>query len=495
MISRLAERALIVFILIAVVQTKPLLAGSGLLQVNTTTNRIVDEDGRERIFHGTNVVYKGVPYHPSTGSFNFQDSFVEEDAQLLHGWGVNAVRLAVMWPGVEPVRGQYNQTYLQIMKGIADLCAKYGIYVLVEMHQDCFSERFCGEGVPEWAVILKNSTMNESRLFPEPIGPSFPSSKNGSIPTNKECAEHIWVQYYTTYALSSAVQSLYENYMGLATSFSEYWKTLAQTFQDGENILGYELMNEPWAGDVFANPQLMTPGVADSVNLQPFYENISQAIRQTDLDRIIFFEGVTWDDYVSGFTSVPGGDVYRNRSALTFHYYVPPNFSPEEQLQTFYKKAVELQTGWFLSETFGGDDLFSEADKYFQSWMYWEYKSFYPITGSDSGYWYPNGTINPKTVYELTRTYARAIAGNGQSMSFDPMTNIFKLSYKINKNCQLPTEIYLYSDAHYPNGVQVELFPENGASWSLISPNEIFIYTTNSSLPDATLLTVTISPL
>lgn len=29
---------------------------------------------------------------------------------------------------------------------------KYGIYTLLDMHQDVFSGKFCGEGVPDWAV-------------------------------------------------------------------------------------------------------------------------------------------------------------------------------------------------------------------------------------------------------------------------------------------------------------------------------------------------------
>lgn len=30
---------------------------------------------------------------------------------------MSAVRLGVMWPGVEPVEGEYNHTYLQANKG------------------------------------------------------------------------------------------------------------------------------------------------------------------------------------------------------------------------------------------------------------------------------------------------------------------------------------------------------------------------------------------
>lgn len=29
---------------------------------------------------------------------------------------------------------------------------KYGIYTLLDTHQDVLSGKFCGEGVPDWAV-------------------------------------------------------------------------------------------------------------------------------------------------------------------------------------------------------------------------------------------------------------------------------------------------------------------------------------------------------
>ena len=36
------------------------------------------------------------------------------------------------------------------------MCARraagYGIFALLDMHQDTFSAKYCGEGVPDWAV-------------------------------------------------------------------------------------------------------------------------------------------------------------------------------------------------------------------------------------------------------------------------------------------------------------------------------------------------------
>ena len=66
--------------------------GSGCIHVNTSTHRLVDGYGRERYFHGVNVVVKGPPWIPRQDVFNPYWSFVEADMQLLHDWGLNAIR-------------------------------------------------------------------------------------------------------------------------------------------------------------------------------------------------------------------------------------------------------------------------------------------------------------------------------------------------------------------------------------------------------------------
>ena len=48
---------------------------------------------------------------------------------------MNVIRLGVLWVGVEPVRGEYNETYLEVIKSIVDKCKSHGIYVLLDSHQ------------------------------------------------------------------------------------------------------------------------------------------------------------------------------------------------------------------------------------------------------------------------------------------------------------------------------------------------------------------------
>ena len=87
--------------------------------INVEENRLKDEYGRERLFHGVNVVYKEKPWYPELKVFNYQYSYCEEDMKLLKNWGFNAIRLGIMWPGVEPEFGEYDMKYIKIIEKIA----------------------------------------------------------------------------------------------------------------------------------------------------------------------------------------------------------------------------------------------------------------------------------------------------------------------------------------------------------------------------------------
>jgi len=60
--------------------------------VEPETNSLVDADGRERLFHGTNIVYKGAPYLPPSDFTDSMTSLSDEDIQNLKSWGFNSVR-------------------------------------------------------------------------------------------------------------------------------------------------------------------------------------------------------------------------------------------------------------------------------------------------------------------------------------------------------------------------------------------------------------------
>lgn len=93
-----------------------------------------------------NVVYKIAPFYPDLYNFNTNTSLTDKDLQNLRTWGFNVIRLYLSWEGTEPKRGQYDTNYLAILKGIIRQCEKYGIMVILDVHQDVMSDLFCGEG-------------------------------------------------------------------------------------------------------------------------------------------------------------------------------------------------------------------------------------------------------------------------------------------------------------------------------------------------------------
>ena len=55
-------------------------------------SRMTDRLGRERYFHGLNVVVKGPPWIPRTDRFDPKWSFAEKDMEVLRSLGLNAIR-------------------------------------------------------------------------------------------------------------------------------------------------------------------------------------------------------------------------------------------------------------------------------------------------------------------------------------------------------------------------------------------------------------------
>ena len=123
------------------------------LQARTDGHRVfVDSTGREILLHGTNAVVKGPPYHPDSQTYSTDISMSTADFEQMNKLGLNLLRLGLMWPGYEPQRGQYNESYLDQIDHIVQIAAAHGVYTLLDMHQDGLSEHFCGEGIPSWAV-------------------------------------------------------------------------------------------------------------------------------------------------------------------------------------------------------------------------------------------------------------------------------------------------------------------------------------------------------
>jgi endoglycosylceramidase len=148
------------------------------------------------------------------------------------------------------------------------------------------------------------------------------------LPDYDDCLKHNWGLYYFSFDVSYTFESLYTNRHGLLDKFEQYWVQVAKTFVDNKYVIGYEIINEPFAGSPWKNPAVIVPSVAEMVHLQRFYDRISTAIRKVDKSHPICFEPVTWDNTVPvGFTHPPGGKRYQNESILCYHFYMPPSIN------------------------------------------------------------------------------------------------------------------------------------------------------------------------
>lgn len=94
----------------------------------------MDTFGRTTLLHGVNAIYKVAPYIPSEGDFDPDNSLNDEDIANLKSWGMNFVRLGVMWEGVERKAGEYDADYLDKVEGLINKMGEAGIYTLVDAH-------------------------------------------------------------------------------------------------------------------------------------------------------------------------------------------------------------------------------------------------------------------------------------------------------------------------------------------------------------------------
>ena len=185
---------------------------------------------------------------------------------------------------------------------------------------------------------------------------------------------------------------------------------------------------------------------------------------------MIFYEPVTWGMLFegkiagSGFTQVPGGPEYRNRSCFSFHYYCA-SFVPDwEHKPTEQKLICDHVTGPLVMEavkkdlkTLGGAQMMTEGiacgdnktecatvmgmlDDHLFS-----YTSYADSQGS---------TFDPDPSMQAAwaRTYARAIAGMPLSMHFDPISKKFEFCFEMDTSITEPTEIFASLTYSYTSG-------------------------------------------
>ncbi len=184
----------------------------------------LDEKGRVRLFSGYNIDDKLLDQ--TEFRYNLDDEFFKK----FKANGFDIIRLAVTWQNLEPTMGKYNESYLKSIDKIFDLAEKYGVYILLDMHQDLYSGfdgKSVGDGAPSWAAITDGA---------KPKKPLF-----------------VWAEgYFWDKAVHKSFDHFWDNSpiagKGVQDRFCDLWQMLADRYGDKAALLGYDLLNEPFPG-------------------------------------------------------------------------------------------------------------------------------------------------------------------------------------------------------------------------------------------------------
>ncbi len=440
-----------------------------------------DRHGRVVFFHGVNAVWKQAPYSPPSALFGeplTSSMFDERDAEFLADNGLNAVRLGVLWAGVEPRPNQVDTAYLARMHSIAAMLGRHDVGVLIDSHQDQYSEAYRGEGFPDWTRLDRGSRVTNCCRFP---------------------------LNYTTPSSAAVWNDFWMNRAQLWSRFRNQWMHVALTMRDLPNLVGYDLINEPWPGSSWK--RCVLPGgcrAFDSRRLQRMQEHVAVGVRGMDRQTPIWWEGSTLTAFgvrnevgSERPLAVPGGN-----TVLSYHSYCmlggslpfltqgqdPTCLSTHRRTFANARKAAARNGSTPAITEFGASDELVDvarvttlADQNMQSWFFWHYGGWQDPTGAPhvQGLFVDDldrpGSLKQQKADALVRTYPQAVAGVPVQFGFDAtrMDRRFTMTYVPDLRIAEATIVHVPS-RHYPDGYDVHL----------TGPARI------TSAPDATLLTL-----
>ena len=357
---------------------------------------------------------------------------------------------------------------------------------------------------------MKRNWVPQWKQFPVPQKLTPFAVDSRGIPSDADCNSIDWSLSYLTMAVGNAFGRLYNNYDNLGDSFAAYWKKLATEYASTPNILGYNLLNEPWVGDTWADPTLVTPGVADHKVMEALWNRANTQIRLVDQNTLVFFEGATLD-VLSGFNNVPGGD--GSKTVHSFHYYNPPQLGTiEDTIKNRIKDNLRLKTAAMLTEVeFWQTDAkgltalhtaTDTADKYMMSWMGWyvlrccshQHILIFLYRAYENLYDTTTNLMRPELASEYSRAYASAVAGVPTSFGFNRNDSSFTLTYKVKKSITAPTELILPVPT-YPNGYNVTFSPSTAGLVQYKADDRTLAIFNGDNTPDGQSVTITITKL
>lgn len=374
-----------------------------------------DKYKRLQIFHGVNVC------NTAKTSEDLLPWHTEKEYQLLKDYGFNLVRFLIFWEGIEPEMNQYNELYISKVKKHIKMLNNLGISVILDIHQDLYNKKFTGNGFPDWTLPKEE--------YP------FEPQKD-------------WYMNYLQYAVLMSYRKFWKN-KELKQQYIKMLIFVQEQFKDSENVIGIDIMNEPFPIIPFINK-------FEKNTLAEFYYDIELEVSHKNY-RIPFM-------YEPAIHTSAGLPTYLlNSGMISGKKYIPHYYPPfchnkgryrwiDKWLMGIGLRAKARESQIFCSPYMIGEfgmgapvrnrfkaiqDFLNFSEKYFINWMWYTYD----LEGHDSqGLLDNNG--NPNAVMDILSTpFPHYIAG--ASPKFYNEGDKFYLEYTSDIEYETPTEIYI----------------------------------------------------
>ncbi|MFH0880185.1 MAG: cellulase family glycosylhydrolase [Lentisphaerota bacterium] len=260
--------------------------------------------------------------------------------------GFNAIRLPFNYRMISAweTPGQYSSNGLQKLDQVIQWCKNQGLYVILDMHAAPGGQSHDGPADPEWTYWSWDGVSSN------------------------------WYE--------SGVAALWESntdyfaFSGRTPEFNkqrtvDIWQMLAELYKDEPQILGYDLINEPFL-----------PWGVHAADLRALLIRITDAVRAVDTNHMLIVEGNFFAGTFEGL--VPSWD---NNTALMFHkYWRPPMRSEIQQyidaatsnnLPLIMGESGENSSAWFY-------EFKNLLEQNRIGWCWWGWKKVDMIAAGES---------------------------------------------------------------------------------------------------------------
>ncbi|MFN2110558.1 MAG: cellulase family glycosylhydrolase [Anaerolineae bacterium] len=483
---------------------------SQVKKIRIKDGRFVDAQERHVILHGINLVNK----NPAEG-YVFDAG--PELFAALRDWGFNVLRFGVIWDGLEPEPGVYDEAYLERIDQQIAWAKEAGLLVFLDMHQDLYSVLF-SDGAPAWATLTDGT----------------PHLDLGGVWSDA---------YFTSMAVQTALDNFWSNTpapdgIGLQDHYARMWAHLAQRYADEPAVIGYDIMNEPFPGSAAAQAQAamfargaellasVAPSLADSVEdlmnqwltaegrstilqllrdielytqvidvtesiystfektqLMTLYRRVAQAIRAVDPASALFLEttmGSNMGVYSGIKPVILDGDRADTGARDPAQVYAAHGYdlvvdTPDIAAASPERVELIFRRHGATAHHLGMPMLVGEWGAYGRNpgtlpaaWHV--VHQFEKLLCSDTYWAYEPGIEHFPCFQAIQRPYPERVAGTLQSYHYDPESGVFTCTWEEDGQITVPSRIYLPEWFTF-DAANLTLAPAgNGATLSPTSP-------------------------